>query len=54
MKDVLDQLAKKCEISRPTYLRFYNGVIEEHHKFKSLYEKYQHLGLKWKKARKLT
>jgi uncharacterized Zn finger protein (UPF0148 family) len=54
MNDVLDRLAKECEISRPTYLRFYNGAIAKHDKFQKVYQKYDHLGLKWKKARKLT
>jgi len=44
---------KKCDISKPTYHRFFREVCQKHKKFKDLYTKYEKiLGVSYKHAAK--
>ena len=52
MAHVLANL-KKCDISKPTYQRFFREVCQKHKKFKKLYETYDKvLGITYKRANK--
>lgn len=44
---------KKCDISKPTYQRFFREVCQKHKKFKDLYDTHEHtLGVSYKHASK--
>lgn len=52
--DVIKNLASSCDISKPTYTRFYNAVITRPRTFRQVFKAHKLLGLKYESIKKLA
>jgi transcription initiation factor TFIIIB Brf1 subunit/transcription initiation factor TFIIB len=51
--DIIKKMAESCDISKPTYTRFYATVIEHHRIFRSVFKAHKTLDIKYDMIKKL-
>lgn len=52
--DIIKNLAESCEISKPTYVRFYTTVVSRHRAFREIFKTHKSLDIKYENMKKLS